>query len=418
MKNIFLNHQIELNEILEDFFTSGYTRKSTPQYSSNYSKEIYNLACKIFKRGFLSECAKKNYHYSIPLPEFVDQQQCEGILNSFSENNSFFIFDENFLKNYDSINNFYKKNVNSSYVYLPNERSKNIDTVYNILSYIPNSTNLIFALGGGITLDIAGFIAALLEIKVYYLPTTLLASIDAGMGGKTGVNYFPYGKNQIGLFYEAEKLLFNPSFFSSLSLENKVCGLIEAIKHSWIFGEFENDISTILKIYKSTASIEDYTYLIKKNILYKSHIVNLDPFELKDIRTSLNLGHTLAHVLESLSDEEFITHISHGIAVAHGLLFLLKKGFLQTASNLNDFEKLIREITENYPVIIKNPIPPHIIERYLSQDKKNYFTASCSLSLPSYGHFSLSNNPATYLSVTQSFPLNQISNLIIQYIES
>ena len=309
MKHLIVENCQDLIRILDDFFLKGYSRKSEPDCLSSYNRDIFELACQIYKRGFLNFRNSQLECHSIPVPSILEKGEFEIFFANLSVENYFFIIDENLFQKQLSLQKLIQKN--NFLLYFPQESTKNIETVTRFLKSIPENTKTLFALGGGITLDIAGFVAGLLKIKIFYLPSSLLASVDAGIGGKTGVNFFPYGKNQVGLFYEAEKLFCVPEYFLSLSFDEIVCGLVEAVKHSWIFGEFSNDLEFILRIYHNQASKKDYSFLVGKSILYKSFIVNQDPFESKDIRTSLNLGHTLAHVLEALGEEETIQKLPH-----------------------------------------------------------------------------------------------------------
>lgn len=414
MKHLIVENIQELTLILNDFFSKGYSRKSEPNYLSSYNQKVFELACQIYKRGFLNLRQVQTGNHIIPLPSILDKNSFESFFETLPFENYFFIIDENLFQKQPSLQKLIQKN--QFLVYQPQETTKSIETVTYFCKSIPENIQIIFALGGGITLDIVGFVAGLLDVKVFYLPSTLLASVDAGIGGKTGVNFFPYGKNQVGLFYEAEKLFCVPEYFLSLPFEDIICGLVEAIKHSWIFGEFTNDHDFILRIYRNKASIEDYSFLVKKNILYKSFIVNQDPFESKDIRTALNLGHTLAHLLEALGEEGFISYFPHGIAVAHGLSFILKSSLIELPNEVKDITSLIHELINKYPIQCHKKLSQNEIEKYLIQDKKNELKNQCSLSLPTYGHFSLSNKQPTYLPVTQNFSLSYISNLMIEYI--
>ena len=292
--------------------------------------------------------------------------------------------DENFIKSHPILNQFTS--------YLPNESSKNLTTIKNILDTIPENTTSIFVLGGGITLDIGGFVAGLYRLPVTYLATTLLSAVDAAIGGKTGVNFFPYGKNQVGLFYPHCTLYFVPEFLNTLSFNDKIGGVMEAVKQAYLFAECQNDIPLLKKIILNTINSHEFQELVQKNVHYKSHVVQFDPDEKKDIRSSLNFGHTLAHVLEALAEENFIGPISHGVAVGHGLKFLMDFNFIEKKLNFYDF---IQECILEYPLILRKEISKEKLMTLLNQDKKKTQLNSCSLSLPKEGlfHFNSSFNP-------------------------
>ena len=416
MKHEILNNVAELNEILNDFFAKGFSRNSKPECQHLYQKKTFELACKVYKRGFLDTKNLEAKKQPIPLPKILNKEAFEAYFEELNLKENFFIVDENLFNKQEALQSLVKKF--NHLKYMPNESTKSLDTVIYFINSIPENTKKLIALGGGITLDIAGFVAGLLNIEVYYLPSTLLASVDAGIGGKTGVNFFPYGKNQVGLFYEAKKLFCVPEYFLSLPFESVLCGLVEAIKHSWIFGEFINDKETILNIYNNNCTIDDYSFLVKKSILYKSYIVNQDPFESKDIRTALNLGHTLAHVIEALGESGSIHKLSHGIAVAHGLSFIFKSSLVIIPKEFSEIINLIYELTTKYPIKFYKHLSQNEVERYLIQDKKNETTDFCSLSLPRYGHFNLANSENSYLPVTKNFSIKQISTLMFEHINS
>ena len=378
MKHLLVEKFTDLIATLERFFKANYNRFSTPESIAGEDKDIFNLACKIYKRGFLT---LPELTLSTPVDDRIEKMQ---LLTEFppplgsdlmeKSRKAFFLVDENFIKYHPIIENFY--------AFLPSETKKNLSTVKNILTVIPEQTDSIFVIGGGITLDIGGFIAGILNLPVHYLPTTLLSAVDAAIGGKTGVNFPPYGKNQIGLFYKSSSLYFTPKFLQTLSQEEKLCGVIEAAKHAYLFGQFETDVLILKKIISHKISNEELAYLVNKNFYYKSKIVNLDPLEQNGIRGNLNFGHTLAHVLEFLAEEKYINKISHGIAVGHGIKFLFDFNFIPEKNNFLEF---INEVLIHYSIQLKKEIKLEKIINLLLQDKKNTNKEQCSLSLPAYG---------------------------------
>jgi 3-dehydroquinate synthase len=164
----------------------------------------------------------------------------------------------------------------------------------------------IVALGGGVVNDLAGFLAATYcrGVGLILIPTTLLAMVDASIGGKTGVNT-PHAKNMIGAFYEPIKTVIDLSYLATLPEKEWFNGKVEMLKAGLIAdADFFHQFSTI--------PIE---LAIERARAIKKRIVEADPFE-KGVRRMLNLGHTLGHALETLSDYK----ISHGEAVAAGIV--------------------------------------------------------------------------------------------------
>lgn len=209
------------------------------------------------------------------------------------------------------------------YVFAGGEDNKNMSTVTDLLEYLADQnftrSDLLLALGGGITGDITGFAAAvyLRGIEFIQIPTTLLAAVDSSVGGKTGVN-LSSGKNLAGAFHQPSLVLFDPDVLVTLSETLKLDGIAEAIKTGIIA---DSDMISLIKrsaaALTNTALLEDSDFLIKlasMAIEVKKAIVEKDEKE-NDKRALLNLGHTVAHAIEKCSEYS----ISHGHAVAMGM---------------------------------------------------------------------------------------------------
>lgn len=174
----------------------------------------------------------------------------------------------------------------------------------------------VIGLGGGVVLDIAGFVAATYcrGVPSLLIPTSLLAMVDASIGGKTGVNV-PEGKNMIGTITQPKAIFIDPEMLKTLPLPEIKNGIAEMIKHSLIQ---DRTYFNFLKLHAKeilTLPMPLLKEAIWKSILIKSAIVKEDEFETGK-RRLLNLGHTFAHALETASDYT----IAHGRAVAIGIL--------------------------------------------------------------------------------------------------
>ncbi len=211
-------------------------------------------------------------------------------------------------------------------IILPNgEQSKNLTTLSRIFdllvaNYHDRQTTLI-ALGGGVVGDITGFAAACYQrgINFIQVPTTLLAQVDASVGGKTGVNH-PQGKNMIGAFYQPRCVVIDTSLLKTLPKREFVSGLAEVVKYGLILDSqfyhwvLENSLSL------ARQERESLTYAITRSCEIKAQIVSEDEKEINNKRITLNLGHTFAHAIETFTRYQYWLH---GEAVAVGLLIAL-----------------------------------------------------------------------------------------------
>lgn len=181
------------------------------------------------------------------------------------------------------------------------------------------------ALGGGVIGDLTAFAASLYMrgCQLILVPTTLLAMVDATLGGKTAID-FDSSKNFLGTFYPAQQIYLVPQVLSSLPLSEYKNGLAEVVKHALI----SQDEELLLFLEKNYKEIKDGGEALLKELLYKSLLVKKgyieqDPFETKGIREVLNFGHTFGHALEVLGN---FSRYSHGEAVAWGMRRALLAG--------------------------------------------------------------------------------------------
>jgi 3-dehydroquinate synthase len=174
---------------------------------------------------------------------------------------------------------------------------------------------VIVAVGGGVTLDLAGFVASTFMRGVPWisLPTSLLAAVDAGVGGKTGVNA-PAGKNLIGAFYPPLAVLIDLNFLTTLPTIEMKNGLAEMVKHAVIADKLHLDelLATGRQMPRPDLSVLGRA--IHRSVQIKAHIAGEDPYE-QNLRQVLNLGHTIGHAVEKVSKFE----IRHGLAVSIGI---------------------------------------------------------------------------------------------------
>ena len=197
-----------------------------------------------------------------------------------------------------------------------NKTQATVDTVIGRLVELQaDRSTLLIGIGGGVVTDIAGYVAAIYMrgISVGFLPTTILAMVDAAIGGKNGVDVGVY-KNIVGTIRQPEFLLYDYSFLKTLPHEEWVNGFAEVIKHAAIK---DGAMFKLLKQTKLTTlkrNTELLHKLVMRNALIKIKIVQQDEFEKGD-RKLLNFGHTLGHAIENMMG------LPHGHAISIGMVY-------------------------------------------------------------------------------------------------
>jgi shikimate kinase/3-dehydroquinate synthase len=210
----------------------------------------------------------------------------------------------------------------NSFVVPPGEETKNMDytvKIYNFLvEHRAERDDIIIALGGGMVGDLAGFVAATFLRGMFWIqvPTSLVAMVDASIGGKVGVNH-PEGKNLIGAFYQPNLVLADPQTLTTLPQRELTSGWAEVIKHGLILDEefvrfLESNVNRLTKL-----EPELLTQAIARSAAIKAQVVRQDEKEREGKRTVLNYGHTIAHGLEAATQYKSFLH---GEAVAIGVV--------------------------------------------------------------------------------------------------
>jgi 3-dehydroquinate synthase len=250
---------------------------------------------------------------------------------------------------------------------LSGEQYKNLKTCEDIWAGLTlanaDRRSLLICLGGGVICDMGGFASSCYKrgIDFINIPTTLLAMVDASVGGKTGIDFNGL-KNQIGVFSEATEVLICDRFLKTLDHRQIRSGMAEVFKHYLIadggsFVDFDPNLSS------------PDIVLIQKAVAIKSAIVDADPLE-KNVRKKLNFGHTIGHALESYSLSTSAP-LLHGEAVAYGMAI---EAYIALAKGLIDEQKatfICQKLADYFDL---RPLPDMEIEQILSlvaQDKKN-----------------------------------------------
>jgi 3-dehydroquinate synthase len=210
----------------------------------------------------------------------------------------------------------------NSFVVPPGEETKSMDYAIKIYDFLvehrAERDDIIIALGGGMVGDLAGFVAAtfLRGMPWVQVPTSLVAMVDASIGGKVGVNH-PEGKNLIGAFYQPNLVLADCRALTTLPQRELISGWAEVIKHGLILDKefFEFLESNVNKLTKLESEL--LTRAIARSAAIKAQVVSQDEKEREGKRTILNYGHTIAHGLEAATQYK---HFLHGEAVAIGMV--------------------------------------------------------------------------------------------------
>lgn len=247
------------------------------------------------------------------------------------------------------------------------ENSKDIKQVENIWKEMFENNldrhSLLINLGGGVISDLGGFTASTFMRGIDFLnvPTTLLAQIDAGIGGKTAFN-FSGSKNLIGTFNQPIGVVIDVQTLSTLPQRELCSGMAEVIKYALTLDK--NLLKMILKKKLSKYNQKDFLEIVKRCVINKLNIVQSDEKE-QDIRAILNFGHTIAHAIEATS-----ILYNHGEAVAIGMAgaaeISQEKGYLSD-KEVNKIKKILRFF--NLP-IAGQMISPELLWQAMQKDKK------------------------------------------------
>ena len=228
--------------------------------------------------------------------------------------------------------------------------------------------SLLINLGGGMVTDLGGFAAATFKRGIAYIniPTTLLAMVDASVGGKTGINFNGL-KNEIGSFAPANSVLIETEFLRTLDAHNFFSGYAEMLKHGLI-----SNTAHWAELLNFNTSDIDYTalkQLVGRSVQVKEDIVEQDPFE-HGIRKALNLGHTVGHAFESMALAEN-RPVLHGYAVAWGIVCELYLSHLKVGFPKEKMRQTIQFIKDNYGVFTFDCKKYEQLYAFMTHDKKN-----------------------------------------------
>lgn len=228
--------------------------------------------------------------------------------------------------------------------------------------------SLMLNVGGGMVTDLGGFAASTFKRGIAYInvPTTLLAMVDASVGGKTGINFNGL-KNEVGVFCPARSVLIDTNFLRTLDYQNLASGYAEMLKHGLI--STTEHWAELLDFDLNKVDYAALQELVAKSVQIKEKIVEQDPLE-HGIRKALNLGHTVGHAFESLALEEGRPHL-HGYAVAWGMVCELYLSSLKSGFPVEKMRQTIRFIRETYGTFMFDCKQYDRLYEFMTHDKKN-----------------------------------------------
>lgn len=225
--------------------------------------------------------------------------------------------------------------------------------------------SLLINLGGGVLTDLGGFVAATFKrgIDFIHIPTTLLAMVDAAIGGKTGVDLGPL-KNQVGVITLPQMVLVWPEFLKTLEVRQLKSGYAEMLKHGLI------QDAAYWSVLQETQAFTDATH-IQKSIAIKNAVVLQDPNE-KGLRKILNFGHTLGHAIESYCLESPTKKVLlHGEAIAIGMILEGYLSYVLKGLSQSSLQEIKATFLHHFDRVDFNERDIDAILRLLKHDKKN-----------------------------------------------
>ena len=227
--------------------------------------------------------------------------------------------------------------------------------------------SLLINIGGGMVTDLGGFAASTFKRGINYIniPTTLLAMVDASVGGKTGINFRGL-KNEVGVFSNASTVILDTIFLKTLDAENIRSGYAEMLKHGLISNE--QMWAELVTFELENPDFSKLSRMLADSVAVKQRIVTEDPLEL-GIRKALNLGHTAGHAFELFALKQ--KPILHGYAVAYGLICELFLSTIKTDFPSDKMHQTVSFIKERYgKMTITCDDYPTLLE-LMTHDKKN-----------------------------------------------
>jgi 3-dehydroquinate synthase len=283
------------------------------------------------------------------------------------------------------------------------EINKNIETciqIWNVLTELgADRKSLLINLGGGVVSDLGGFVASTFKrgIDFINIPTTLLAMVDASIGGKTGIDLGNI-KNQLGVIKNPKLVVIDTDFLASLPQMEMRSGLAEILKHGLIFdASYWKQFLDLSKL-----DFADFDSIIYDSIKIKNQIVMQDPNE-KGIRKALNFGHTLGHAIESyFLDNPTKNILLHGEAIAIGMILESYISMTKKLISNEEYWEIKSTIKSIFEEVIFEKKDIQSILDLLIHDKKNENGKTKFVLLDGIGKFTINQEVENEI-ITSSF---------------
>lgn len=249
--------------------------------------------------------------------------------------------------------------------------------------------SVLINLGGGMPCDLGGFCASTFKrgIDFINIPTTILAQVDASLGGKTGMNLGGL-KNEIGVFSIAKAVLVSGEFIRTLDKENLLSGYAEMLKHALI--RDAQSLNELMTIDFNNPDYDKLSRLICDSIAVKNYFVTEDPKE-QSVRKALNFGHTFGHAFETFSMRHNDHPILHGKAVAFGMVCELMLSEKKCGLNHDDAKRIYEYINSQYGKMEFAEYDFAELLELMTHDKKNDGNGINFTLLPTIGEISINN---------------------------
>lgn len=256
---------------------------------------------------------------------------------------------------------------------IPNtDTNKNIESLTSVWKELSEKQatrhSCLINVGGGMVTDLGGFAASTFKRGLNFInvPTTLLAMVDASVGGKTGINFNGL-KNEIGVFNNSDAVIIDTDFLKTLDTANLCSGYAEMLKHGLISNK--PMWADLLSFDITSPDLHKLQDMVEDSIKVKERVVEEDPQE-TGIRKALNLGHTVGHAFEAFAMQRN-NPILHGYAVAYGIVCELYLSCIKENFPVSAMRKTVNYIKENYGSFIFTCEDYSILFELMKHDKKN-----------------------------------------------